>query len=126
MQVTGGDLEYIPLMSPPTDNLDSSPASTLMPEFLDLKDVMACIYPPTLSYQLYANIAICIDVVTTEDASPHPSKEDSAYFQEIVHTLHEGMCANFSQVVTRTCGRDLSPPSEYSIFPIRLCRTFGS
>lgn len=48
------------------------------------------------------------------------------FFQRIMHTLHKGVCANFSQVVTRICGRDLSPPSEYPIFPIRSRRTFGS
>ena len=82
MQVTGGDLEYFSLMSPPTDKLgffftskysDAGTSSSMRRDGLH-------VYPPTLSYQLYASIAICIDVVTTEDASPRPSKEDFAYF----------------------------------------------
>ena len=47
-------------------------------------------------------------------------------FQRIMHTLHKGMYANFSQLVIRICGRDLSPPCEYSTLPIRSRRTFGS
>jgi hypothetical protein len=85
MQVTGGDLEYISLMSPPIDNLgffftskypDAGISSSIRRDGLH-------IYPPTLSYQLYADIAILMDVVTTEDASPRPSKEDFAYFQKL-------------------------------------------
>jgi len=83
MQVTSGDLEYISLMSPPTDNLgffftskypDAGISSSIG------RDGLHITYPPFLSYQLYADIAIFMDVVTTEDASPRPSKEDFAYF----------------------------------------------
>jgi len=127
MQVTGGDSGYISLMSPPTDYFGfiTSKYSDAGISSSKRRDGLH-IYPPTLSHQIYANTAICIDVVTTEEASPRPSKEDFAYFQEIMHTLHKGMYASFSQVVTRICGRDLSPPGEYSIFPIRSRRTFGS
>jgi len=82
MQVTGGDLEYISLMSPPTDNFgffftskypDAGISSSIRRDGLHISY-------PALSHQIYANIAICIDVVTTEDASPRPSREDFAYF----------------------------------------------
>jgi len=118
MQVTGGDSGYISLMSPPTDYFGfiASKYSDAGISSSKRRDGLH-IYPPTLSHQIYANIAICIDVVATKDTSPRPSKEDFAYFfKEIMHTLHKGVNANFSQVVTRICGRDLSPPSEYSTF----------
>jgi len=61
MQVTGGDLEHISLMSPPTDNFgffftskypDAGISSSIR------RDGLHIIYPPFLSYQLYADIAI--------------------------------------------------------------------
>jgi hypothetical protein len=49
------------------------------------------------------------------------------FFKEFMHTLHKKVCM---QILHRwwlaLCGRDLSPPGEYSIFPIRSRRTFGS
>ena len=84
MQATGGDMGYISLMSPPTDNFgffftskypDAGITSSIRRDGLQID-------PPPVSYQLCASIAICIDVVTTKDASPRPSKEDFAYFSK--------------------------------------------